>query len=505
MQEIHFLYLIASGNNDSVYKVGISVDPNARLRQIKATYRVPKAYIVETMDVNSRAEVFALEAALHARLEDRRTTRYGGREFFKLSQSDLEWLRNLYKDNTNDFAQAKAYYGLELTAADIRSKAQALEQERQARISHNRRHGKTYDTKPAGELKRYNDLKDKLTKGHLGERFEVKTYEHPSTALSNQIQAKASNIIAQNNSLNFLKVCAIGLASGAVVGAVKGSEATLSSAFTGGTIGLLSGTLSQVIRGNKERNKAKLLIESAIDTRYPSMRGSTMRALVDLRGCNSFLIRDYGESASTLRNKQPIQPSVDLPSQDKIYSTLENKSYFPKVATAITIGLTLGVSVGSSSSGPASFAERSNHSALEQASQIHESTGHPKSIRTDRQKNVNQEAGPKTNQRYVSTVEDPDLIHEEFKVDNASTLDKYHDKYYNVTGIVDNIKDEYIKLDSRTLFGGAVYCYYRNDAERNKAIALERNQALTLSGLLRLTPRSARRLRVDALDCGLNE
>ena len=112
MQEIHFLYLIASGNNDSVYKVGISVDPNARLRQIKATYRVPKAYIVETMDVNTRAEVFALEAALHARLEDRRTTRYGGREFFKLSQSDLEWLRNLYKDNTNDFAQAKAYYCL---------------------------------------------------------------------------------------------------------------------------------------------------------------------------------------------------------------------------------------------------------------------------------------------------------------------------------------------------------------------------------------------------------
>ena len=55
-----FLYIIASGRNDGVYKLGISVDPEYRLDQIKREYNVPNAFIVETMDVPTR-ESFAVE------------------------------------------------------------------------------------------------------------------------------------------------------------------------------------------------------------------------------------------------------------------------------------------------------------------------------------------------------------------------------------------------------------------------------------------------------------
>lgn len=340
MQQIQFLYLIASGNDDSIYKVGISVDPNSRLQQIKAAYGVPNAYIVETMDVRSRAEVFALEAALHARLETRRVDCYGGREFFKLSQADLKWLRNLYRDNSNDFAQAKAYYSLEISAAELSGKAQALEQERQRKIDYNRRNGKTYDTKPSGDLKRYNKLQEKIRRGHLGERFEVKVNAHPSLELSNQIKSNVNGIIAKKNGLTFLRVCAIGLFCSAFVSTAKRSPVTIPSLFTGGFVGILGGTLSQAIRGKRERSKASLMVEAEIDARYPGMRDRTMLTLEDLRAGNSFLIMDYIESTPELRNKQARLPIVDLPAEKRIYSIFKEKSYFPRVATAVTAVLT---------------------------------------------------------------------------------------------------------------------------------------------------------------------
>jgi len=106
---IQFLYLIASGNKDSIYKVGISDDPKRRLEQIKATYNVPRAFIVETMDVSTRTEVFALENALHTKFARQRSKKYGGQEFFKLTAKDIEWIESLFKEESNDFAQARAF------------------------------------------------------------------------------------------------------------------------------------------------------------------------------------------------------------------------------------------------------------------------------------------------------------------------------------------------------------------------------------------------------------
>ena len=354
MTEINFLYLIASGNRDSIYKVGLSVDPAARLRQIQVTYNVPRAYIVETMNVQSRKEAFEIEAAVHARFESRRTRRYGGREFFRLSQEDLAWLKELYRDNTNDFAQAQAYYGLEMAAAELRGKAEVLEEERQRKISHNRRHGKTYNTKPKGALKRYNELKEKIQTSYIGKHFAIQQRSHPCALLSERIKSETSDIITRKTGLGFLKVCAIGALSGVAVGAATGLEATTGLVMAGSTIGLVSGSLSQAMRTSQERQQARSLVESEIDSRYPTMRNSIQIILQDCLSRNSFIIKDFGEHEANLRNRKPVLPHVDLPFSNSIYSLFESKSYFPKAATVITVALTIGLGIRSNGSSPRS-------------------------------------------------------------------------------------------------------------------------------------------------------
>ena len=91
---LQFLYLVASGNNDGVYKIGISVDPIKRLEQIKVQYDVPNAYILETMDVSSRDEVFAVEKALHDKYDRYRAHNYHGREWFRLSKAQIADIKN---------------------------------------------------------------------------------------------------------------------------------------------------------------------------------------------------------------------------------------------------------------------------------------------------------------------------------------------------------------------------------------------------------------------------
>ena len=153
----------------------------------------------------------------------------------------------------------------------------------------------------------------------------------------------ANSIIANKNGLSFLKVCAVGLCCSAVVSTAKRAQITIPSLFSGGAVGFFAGTLSQAMRGSKERYKAKSLVESEVDARYPSMRDKTMVTLEDLKAGNSFLIMDYTESAPDLRNKQAVRPIVDLPSESKIYSVFEQKSYFPKLATVATAVISFGI------------------------------------------------------------------------------------------------------------------------------------------------------------------
>ena len=106
VNSMDFLYVIGSGNDDDIYKIGISNSPNRRLEQIKRNYDVPNAFIIETLDVSTRGEVFAIENALHAKFDLYQSNKYEGREWFKLNKKQLNQLVEMYREESNAFAQA---------------------------------------------------------------------------------------------------------------------------------------------------------------------------------------------------------------------------------------------------------------------------------------------------------------------------------------------------------------------------------------------------------------
>ncbi len=196
-EEMNFLYLVASGNDDGIYKIGISVDPVQRLEQIKRDYDVPNAFILETMDVGSRDEVFAVETALHDKYDRYHSTKYSGREWFKLSKAQIAEIKTMYQQESNAFAQATAYYGVFMEMADLQPKAKEMESERQDKIRFNRVNGRHFDTKPKGVLKRYNELKKRFNEGLLGQRFDLKTYQHPIVDLKDSTLEKVKGVLQE--------------------------------------------------------------------------------------------------------------------------------------------------------------------------------------------------------------------------------------------------------------------------------------------------------------------
>jgi predicted GIY-YIG superfamily endonuclease len=344
MSNLQFLYLIASGNDDSIYKIGISEDPKRRLAEIKETYKVPRAYIVATMDVATREEVFALENALHIKFNRKRSTKYGGKEFFKLSRDELEWLQGLFNERSNDFAQAKAYYGLAVSAKSLSIEARKLESNRQKQITFNRKNGKIYDTAPKGILKEYNNLKKKLDAGHLGERFQTKTYIHPAMELADNVQQEIEAVIEKGVSTHWLKCAGLGFAGGIIIASINVPQKVLDYGVFGLITGVITGTVSQVRRSSFEKRNALNLVKEAVDKRYPRARQQTMLAMLDIKARKSYLITDFHEHIQQLREFPALIPKVDLPSRKGICDTFKNKKYFPKVASVITLSFTLFVS-----------------------------------------------------------------------------------------------------------------------------------------------------------------
>ena len=344
MSNLQFLYLIASGNDDSIYKIGISEDPKRRLMEIKETYSIPRAHLVLTMDVATREEVFALENALHIKFRRDLSQKYGGKEFFKLSKDKLDWLRGLFNERSNDFAQAKAFYGLTVSARSLSSEARNLESKRQKQITYNRKNGKTYDTVPKGILKEYNELKKKLDKGYLGERFKIQTYSHPAKELADNVPQEIKAVIQKGLSMHWLKCAGLSFAGGIIIASFNAPQNILQyglfSLFTGMTLG----TVSQVSRSSSEIRNARNLVEEAVDKRYPGRRHQTMLAMLNHKAHKSYLILDFHEDIEQLRELPALLPKVALPPMQDIFDTFSNKNYFPKVASAITLSYTLLVS-----------------------------------------------------------------------------------------------------------------------------------------------------------------
>jgi len=340
---LQFLYLIASGNQDSIYKIGISHSPQRRLEQIQRDYSVPKAYIVEFMDVPTRDEVFAIENALHLRFDRCQSRKYPGKEWFKLSDKDLTELRTLYQENSDSFAQAKAYYGIVQEIARTKEAADAEELDRQVKITHNRIHGKTYDTTPKGILKQHRALIKKTQEGVLADRFIFRRIEHPIVKAMSESRREIGYLIKANTKGASLIVGSIGLISGLIFGGSMAPK-KVGEIATGTTIfGLIAGAISGGKREATEIEDLRISMNTWVDHVYPNTRTRTMEFIEDRTAHKSLLVRGFTESTSVLREQPALIPKVDL--SRKVVKPLEdkyqNKSYFPKVASVLTIGCSL--------------------------------------------------------------------------------------------------------------------------------------------------------------------
>ena len=308
------------------------------------------------MDVSTRAEVFALENALHTKFASKLSKKYGGKEFFKLTAKDIEWIEALFNEESNDFAQAKAFYSLTMDAAEIQSEALKLEAERQRKIQFNRTNGRTYDTKPKGKLKRYNELMKKIDQGHLGSRFKVETYTHPTNKLCSDVEESAAKVIKRSLSKHWLISAGASFIGSMLMCSAVVSKDVESYGLGAALVGAIGGGFSQASRSSKEREKAKELIAKAVDDRYPGLREQRLTCVADKKKGHEFLVSGFGESQYRLRNEQVIVPKVDLPSRNKICSQFENKFYFPKVAVAVAIGFSFMQAASDASRDRQSFA-----------------------------------------------------------------------------------------------------------------------------------------------------
>ena len=89
------LYLIRDGRTGAT-KIGISNDPERRLGQISNSYYVSGAQIIKTTWFTSRNEAQRWETNFHRKYAAKRSEVQGGREWFDLSnvelQSFIEWM-----------------------------------------------------------------------------------------------------------------------------------------------------------------------------------------------------------------------------------------------------------------------------------------------------------------------------------------------------------------------------------------------------------------------------
>ena len=341
VNSMDFLYVIGSGNDDDIHKIGISNSPNRRLEQIKRNYDVPNAFIIETMDVSTRGEVFAIENALHAKFDLYQSNKYEGREWFKLNKKQLNQLVEMYREESNAFAQATAYYGIIDERLKLHDKAQEMEAARQMQITHNRRHGKKYDTRPQGYLKRYNDLGVKMSSGVLAERFSFESYEHPILEIVRDITSEIRSEVASLTKGYWWKVGAGGMIAGMLVAGVSNSPNISPVAWLTAGVGAIGGGMTTAVRTQKEADQAKSELMAEAKRRYPLQVDKKLFAIVDQKEKQSFLVQGFKEGTPRLRNQPVVLPSVPKPDSTHMKKRYRSKSYFPVTATAVTAAAAL--------------------------------------------------------------------------------------------------------------------------------------------------------------------
>lgn len=344
---MHWLYLIASGNDDGVYKIGITVDVDQRLEQIKSQYEVPDAFLVEAMDVSSRGEVFALEKALHERFDSKRAKSYLGREWFSLSKADISSLQAMYQTESDSFAQATAFFGIVEEVAKLKPKAERQEADRQSKITFNRRYGKTHDTKPNALLARYKRLQDRMLNGILGDRFAFKTYRHPALDLRDKAAKEVEKAAQKELKPLWYQAGFIGFAGGALICAASGNVgATVPAAMGGGILGLMGGGLTAASKPQEEKEKSRVAFDVHITGYYPKCHDQTLSAVIDHVEKQSYLVSGLAEDIRKLRNQPARMPRIELPTLDKLKKEHCSQTFWPKALATVMGGYFLMLGIG---------------------------------------------------------------------------------------------------------------------------------------------------------------
>ncbi len=83
------IYLIADLGSGDV-KIGISRHPETRAKQIAVTYQVGEIYIAGICWFKTKREALHHERQFHRIYSSRRSSERGGREWFRLSRSEIE-------------------------------------------------------------------------------------------------------------------------------------------------------------------------------------------------------------------------------------------------------------------------------------------------------------------------------------------------------------------------------------------------------------------------------
>ena len=99
-------------------------------------------------------------------------------------------------------------------------------------------------------------------------------------------------------------------------------------------------------------------------------------------------------------------------------------------------------------------------------------------------------------------IQDPDVIHKDYRANKIRAIDNWNNKNVVVNGIVDDIEMGYVQVDSTTPLGGAVFCYYTNNI--NEISRLSPNQKVTASGRLQLSPRRFVGLKAELMECRIS-
>jgi predicted GIY-YIG superfamily endonuclease len=105
LDEYHYVYFVASGDNDRYYKVGYSQNVEQRIQAFPDRYKVSDPTILLTIKTASKKKAEMIELLLHKRLDDYRVNRINNvkvREWFLFKNEELITVIKKFKEAAAD-------------------------------------------------------------------------------------------------------------------------------------------------------------------------------------------------------------------------------------------------------------------------------------------------------------------------------------------------------------------------------------------------------------------